>query len=155
MSARDTRGCVPAPRELVFRRQSVLCRGRPAACRMPLQIFSVGSGIHPPPPLRKSARTLRLPRTTGLRFALHGRQRLSHAQPPWEMSYFKHLPHSLWILLRNLLLFCKNLTYLINVDLSKTFSKRCLTVQDDVHVLRVFKILNERRLCQHCCQCSR
>ena len=46
------------------------------ACRRPLQIFSAGSGIHPPSPLRKSARALRLPRTTGPRSALHGRQRL-------------------------------------------------------------------------------
>ena len=46
------------------------------ACRMPLQIFSAGSGKHTPPPLRKSVRALRLPRTTGLRVALHGRQRL-------------------------------------------------------------------------------
>ena len=45
------------------------------ACRMSLQIFSAGSGKHTPSPLRKSARTLCLPRTTGPRFALPGRQR--------------------------------------------------------------------------------
>ena len=47
------------------------------ACRMPLQIFSAGSGKPTPAPLRKSVRALRLPRTTGLRVALHGRQRLT------------------------------------------------------------------------------
>ena len=45
------------------------------ACRMSLQIFSAGYGKHTPSPLRKSARTLPLPRTTGLRFALPSRQR--------------------------------------------------------------------------------
>ena len=65
------------------------------ACRMPLQIFSAGSGKHTPPPLRKSVRALRLPWTTGLRVALHGRQRwltrIARKQPTlfahWRLLY--------------------------------------------------------------------
>ena len=53
------------------------------ACRRPLQIFSAGSGIHPPSPLRKSARALRLPRTCDTRsHAYLSRKLRSGVLPP-------------------------------------------------------------------------
>jgi len=97
VSFRDTCGCILCRRDsrtadrLIFaaaalrsERDSTKRPPRPTpptngwtACRMPLQIFSAGSGKPTPPPLRKSVRALHLPRTTGLRVALHGRQRWS------------------------------------------------------------------------------
>lgn len=55
------------------------------ACPMSLQIFSAAAGKHSPLPLRKSVRALRLPRTTDLRVALHGRQR-SHRRSEFAGS---------------------------------------------------------------------
>ena len=60
------------------------------ACRMSLQIFSAASGNKSPSPLRKSARTLCLPATTGPRFALHGRQRESYGSTRGSQPHGLH-----------------------------------------------------------------
>ena len=52
----------------------------------------------------------------------------NHGQPLWEVGYFKHFCHPLGIFFGYFLLFCKKLAYLINIDLSKTFGKRCFAV---------------------------
>ena len=70
-------GAIAAPDVAPLARQRPAGRG--PECRMPLPIFSAGCGRPSPPPLRKSVRALRLPRTPGLRVALHRRQRTPKA----------------------------------------------------------------------------